>query len=175
LNVVGFISPRGGVRWSSSSSEIRLICSGVGLLAGTCLGGGRKIVPAGASREPSLRGGAGDRKGEEAGTSTTLGEDDRSCVSLYSPGRLSNWVGCVVADCVEPPTPRNGGRKATGEQGIVASSRSSLVSRNGDERLGDFEAMFARRRGIGEESRGGMMQEDCRVRAELPDLFYRRV
>lgn len=135
------------------------MCSGVGRLAGICLGGGLKKVPAGARREPSFRGGAaGDRKGEEAGTSTTVGEDDRSCVSGLSPGRLSICVGWVIGGWVAVLVARYGGRKATGEQGIVASSSSSLSDANGDERLGDLGAMFARRRGSGEESRGGMLR-----------------
>lgn len=127
LNVVGRMSPLGGDE-SPSSSEIRLIGSAAGRLdsferGGGGRGGGRKKVPAGARREPSLEGSFG-WNGEEAGTSMMLaGEEDRSMANA-KPGLLKICVGCVISRS------RDGLRKnADGEQGIVSPANSSISSR----------------------------------------------
>lgn len=105
---------------SSSSSEMRSIGSGVGLLAGAaCVwGGGRKTVPAGAKREPNRVCCSFGWNGDEAGTSITLAAGDED-LTIASPGRLSTCVGCVVSPSL---------RKTDGEHGIVSPASSSMSS-----------------------------------------------
>lgn len=72
-------------------------------------GGGRKTVPAGASRDIGFAAGGEElRKGDEAGTSTTLrgGGEDEAARDRAGLERIC--VGCVLP------------RAADGEQGMVS-------------------------------------------------------